>query len=208
MVPVFGCELSKHCSQILLKRSTNNCVYKNIMEYCPTLPPWEQIQPLSWQGRWKLVREHFSAAAQHKCWRHDGMCHDEHHDFNISGSPCPPWSRMGSRRGLLDERSLLVFIWCANMLATLPVAAVHENTEGFMVPHHEFDLTCWLCSCMFIVVVFSPSAAYQHVGSYQHSGKPPGWHAGACLLHLPFACQPSRLRLDIHAQTTCFLNHD
>jgi site-specific DNA-cytosine methylase len=148
MTYVSACEINRHCSKVLIHRGTShNCVFKDIMEFCPGLPGWPELRQLSWQDRLKLVRKHFRQGPC-KCWRHTGPCSVESCDFDFSGSPCQPWSFFGSRGGLSDPRSLFVLVWIAMILASMPAVAVHECTIGFNILWLRVQCLVGFRSCM------------------------------------------------------------
>ena len=139
MIYVSACEINRHCSKVLLHRGmSHNCVFQDILDFCPGLPGWPHLKQLRWQERLRLVVKHFRAVKR-KCWRHSGPCSFDSFDFDFSGSPCQPWSYYGSRDELNDERSLFVLVWIAMILFYMPAVAVHECTIGFMVAWQLFQ---------------------------------------------------------------------
>ena len=52
-------------------------------------------------------------------------------DGNVTGSPCQPWSRAGTKKGVQDPRSIGLWIWIAWVQAVKPLWAIHENVLGF-----------------------------------------------------------------------------
>jgi len=52
-------------------------------------------------------------------------------DGDISGSPCTPWSRLGSKKEIADPRAVLLLIWLEWVLMVELTWAIHENVIGF-----------------------------------------------------------------------------
>ena len=130
---ISGCEIDRHCSKVLMQRDTSHtCLFKDILDFCPGLPSWQELRELNFQDRFNVVKKHFRQKNR-ACWRHQTECSGQLADLDVSGSPCPPWSYMGPRQQLSDQRSLLLLVWMASILTLLPLVAVHENTLGFKV---------------------------------------------------------------------------
>ena len=65
-----------------------------------------------------------------RCLRHGG-CSRARPTFDVSGSPCQPWSGRGHRQGKESPDIVLFLVWCKLIRHVRPYVVVHENVPGF-----------------------------------------------------------------------------
>ena len=129
LVSVFACDCSPGTWPILFASLPGQCVFKNIKDLCP-LPPSLSSGEVDFHQMRHAVLQSFRMSEM-ECARHGQACRPCHSDGNVSGSPCPPWSSSGLRRGRRDARTALLLIWMMWVLAAMPLWAIHENVKGF-----------------------------------------------------------------------------
>lgn len=126
-----ACEVDYRLQE-LLKCRTENCIFKDILDFVPGLR-WQDVRTMGPQQRFDKVCAHFRPQSCQRCVRHESLCRCTGSDFDFSGSPCQPYSVMGKQGGLADERSLLLFVWMAIIRHYRPAIAVHECTPTFFI---------------------------------------------------------------------------
>ena len=133
--PIRGTSLSRvknrTCQKVLL-RLCSGCLFTDMYDFCTPLPPF--AQPC--QNDASCVRNVVSRCFQLGpvwCARHRQKCQPatRNIDGNITGSPCQPWSRAGTKKGLEDPRSTGLWVWVAWVQTVKPLWAIHENVCGF-----------------------------------------------------------------------------
>ena len=136
-----SCEKNRTCQKALLKLS-RGCVFTDMYEFCPRLPPFAQLN----HDESSSVRKAVSACFQLGpawCARHKQRCQPARNmDGNVTGSPCQPWSRAGTKKGVQDPRSMGLWIWIAWVQAVKPLWAIHENVCGFRTSLIDEALGC------------------------------------------------------------------
>ena len=131
----FSCELSAGCCAVLKQRSPGRCVHANLLDRLGHAPE-DLIGRHVRAGRLDfqaccdaMLRSPLSTGSA--CAQHGGACAFGHVDIDVAGSPCPPWSAAGRRKGREDPRTALTVAWLAWLRHARPRAAIHENVVGF-----------------------------------------------------------------------------
>ena len=108
----------------------NHCIFQDIADTCTT---WHSSCATSTyeEQRKQIARAKFVDRRQRHCARHDGLCTFPSVHGEIAGSPCTPWSRIGSRLGRAHKLTHLLIIWCYWLRAMQTPLAIHENVVGF-----------------------------------------------------------------------------
>ena len=131
----FSCEISGACRAVLKERSPGRCVHANLLArfgHAPEAIVGRHVRAGRLNFRTccdAMLRSPLSPASP--CAEHGGACLFGRADIDVAGSPCPPWSRAGLRKGREDPRTALTIAWLAWLRHARPRAAVHENVVGF-----------------------------------------------------------------------------
>ena len=116
-------------SKLLQLVKGDHCIFKDIRDTCK-----------SWDGSFASSKSYDEQCEQiansdfcnrRQCARHEGVCEFPRVDGEIAGSPCTPWSRMGSRLGRRHKLTHLLVIWCHWLRAMQIPWAIHENVILF-----------------------------------------------------------------------------
>lgn len=116
--------------RVLRMRFPDACIYGDIFDYVPDLPAWEALAKLTPTQRQAQVDERYQGGGRH-CCSHQAACAPRVAHGDIAGSPCPPWSAAGARKGWGDSRTVCTQVWVAHIKTTLPDFCVHENVPPF-----------------------------------------------------------------------------
>ena len=133
---VSQCENNAACRKLLLAQRHSGCMFGDILSLLQDIPS-NMVQ----NGRLDFERAKPAvmtaiAAAQAKCYAHSCQCStQEVADLDVSGSPCPPWSKAARHRLRRHHPAVLPFLaFCALMRTKRVPLLVHENVEGFDLP--------------------------------------------------------------------------
>lgn len=122
------CDTSPLCRRILLSRGSRGCVHKDMFEFCPL---WDRDTMCPTEAMRRACRNNIPSPARF-CERHSQECFPSRDlVLDVTGTPCPPWSRRGLRRGLSDPRSAVLFAWLSRMKTARVPIGLHENVVGF-----------------------------------------------------------------------------
>lgn len=121
--------LCKRCGYTAGKRGADSDphVFGDIFEYAPH---WER-DVSNPETAMSALGGAMDALRPRHCSRHEQNCIMPDISGDISGTPCPPWSRRGKRRQLRDPRAAVTFVWMAFVLSMDLLWAIHENVHGF-----------------------------------------------------------------------------
>lgn len=133
----YSCEKSTGLQAALQERQPGCCVFKDITRRLTDLPEsLLKSEELDFDAA-KAAAMASRVAGYAPCATHRAECRVPRCDFDVSGSPCRPWSRARASRNGQPRHShkdvLLLLCWCRIILSDLPAVAVHENVEGFDV---------------------------------------------------------------------------
>ena len=127
------CELSQSKRQKLVQATPQACHYTDMTDVCKG---WVQGKggDLTFEEKCSLVAKCEFRADGMECEAHGGAhCTFPKVDGEIAGSPCTPWSRIGTRSGRKHHLIHLLIIWCYWLRVRLTPWAIHENVYGFDV---------------------------------------------------------------------------
>ncbi len=159
---VAACEVQKSCAKLLLqcRLPASCCVFKDILDVCRDREEGGdgsvrvRRQDPHTDAFDTLKRSIFKCGGpvQRRCWRHGGYCDDVMVQGDISGSPCTPWSRAGTRLGRRHGLIALLIAWCHWLRTSSAQWAIHENVVGF-----DGDVLTELLSDMYQIVAVKVS---------------------------------------------------
>ena len=129
-----ACDVSPLCRRLLLCQSfAKQCVFGSIEDW---MSSGSEVLPSHLRHVADAPLINFRRLGT--CHRHGGECQINpplpHHRclvIEVSGPPCPPWSRFGKKRGVDDPRFVPHQIWVAAMLQQKPDVIVFENVDAY-----------------------------------------------------------------------------
>ncbi len=125
-----ACEVREPARQILERRCpAEACLFRDIMDACPS---WH-VAPPKRKG-YNIMRDFIMGcdlSQRRRCARHNDVCRHPQVQGDIAGSPCTPWSAVGTRLGREHSLTHLIVMWCAWVRRAGLLWALHENVRGF-----------------------------------------------------------------------------
>ena len=145
-----SCDISHRCRNLLQVRTPESHVFSDIFE---KFPGWQNIpvpenllnslprEILHFAQQLYRLRAAYEPGKACVCATHKQCCLEpDVISGDVSGTPCPPWSRMGKRLGWADGRAMVTCAWVAKLLEQKLTWAVHENVSGFDVGALDYAL--------------------------------------------------------------------
>ncbi len=135
------CDSSRSCQQVLqgFLAGSSTCIFADITDLSDVGK--RLYQEARKRGHlknihaaWKEINEsHLNIGVGRACARHlSSACVGSRHlTFDVSGSPCQAWSRMGPRHGKHSPEMVVFLVWCKWARSVRPYVVVHENVPGF-----------------------------------------------------------------------------
>ena len=144
-----SCDISHRCRNLLQVRTPESHVFSDIFE---KFPGWQNIPVpenllnslpraiLPFAQQLYRLRAAYEPGKACVCHTHKQCCLEPDVAGDVSGTPCPPWSRMGKRLGWADGRAMVTVAWIAKLLEKKLTWAIHENVSGFDVAALDYAL--------------------------------------------------------------------